>query len=141
MIQSWIKDQLKAALPSMDWTVDYESQDDHAATVFYEGGGDPSTYDIDYRYPRYMVWISSVDFEEAEYVADEVFDLLHQIRNVPLTIHFYQNGKVVKTKAVILKKLIASTSPLRIGVEEEKMLYSVNFDATIIDQKEETTDE
>lgn len=141
MIQSWIRDQLSDALPSMDWTVDYESQSDHAATVFYEGGGDPSTYDIAYRYPRYMVWISSVDFEEAEYIAQAVFDLLHTVRNVPLTIHFYQKGEVVKTKNVILKKLIAATSPNRIGVEEDKMLYSVNFDATIIDQKEETTNE
>lgn len=141
MIQSWIRDRLQPDFPFVEWTVDYESTAPASVTVFYEGGGEPGETELKYLYPRYMIWISSVDFEEAEYLAQAIFEKLHEVRNHPVTVHFFRNGEVVKTKEYNLKKIVAATLPTRIGVEDNKMQYSVNFDATLIDKKEDDTDE
>lgn len=133
MIQEWIRDQVKAELPQLDWTVDFESQATNGATVFYEGGSAPGMFDIDWRYPRYMVWVTAEDWELAEYAAQKVFDTLHLIKGTDITVVYKSDNEVVESKTYRLKKLYAESDPNPIGIEEGKRLFSINFTATMIE--------
>lgn len=137
MIQEWLKDRLKAALPQAKWTVDYEpNNSDQFGTVYYEGGGAPGGGDFNYRYPRFMVWIESEDWTMAEYIAQTVFDELHNLHkwSGKQSIHVVytdKNNQVIREEDVTLHSITAAGDPNRIGVEDGKMQYSVNFETHI----------
>lgn len=140
MIQFWMKDQLAAAIPGILFTADYEPDAATYGTVFYEGGGSPADYDVKYRYPVYMVWVESTDWGLAEYVAQEVFDALHEWheRNNPREIlveYVNQANEVLGTDLVVLHKIRCAGEVNRIGVEDGKMQYSINFETTITEKE------
>lgn len=133
MIQEWLRDKLKPVLPTLGWTVDYESQAKNGATVFYEGGSAPARFDIHWRYPRYMVWLSADDWELADYAAQKIYDTLHLIEPEDITVEYRAGGQVMETKTYRLKHLKAESDPNPIGIEDGKRLYSINFTATMIE--------
>ena len=146
MIQRWLKDQLVAAYPGVIFAADYEPDANQSGTVFYEGGGAPARFDAKFRYPRYMIWIESDDWGMAEYLAQSIFETLHELhlKTGPQLVEVEyrdRSGEIIATEQVYLHRIVADGGPNRIGVDGEKMQYSINFDTTITNQKEETTDE
>lgn len=137
MIQYHLMQKLKLILPDLEWTVDYKTASDNTGTVYYEGGGSPEIYDVPIRYPRYMVYISSSDWDKAEYAAQAVYDALHKLTNESVTVEFEKDGNVVATKSYRVFLIKAASEPLPIGVENNVMDYSVNFDVTLVENKEE----
>lgn len=137
MIQEFLMNKLKPLLPDLEWTVDYKTADDNTGTVYYEGGGQPDQYDVPTRYPRYMVYLSSSDWDYAQYAAQVVFDSLHKFQNQIVTVNFYKNGNVVASKSYRVFLITAASDPLPLGVENDVMDYSVNFDVTLTEIKEE----
>ncbi|WP_342512794.1 hypothetical protein MKY34_19635 [Sporosarcina sp. FSL K6-1522] len=133
MIQSFLKEKLKKLLPDLTWTVDYKTANDNTGTVYYEGGGKPAEYDVSTRYPRYMVLLSSSDWEYAEHAAQVVFDSLHKIMHETVQVDFFKNGDVVATKRYRVFLITAASEPLPLGVENDVMDYSVNFDVTLME--------
>lgn len=140
MLQYWLKDQLQQEMPGVQITVDYEAATNEFITVFAEGGGQPGAYDLQDRHPNYMVWIESDDFGFAEYLAERVYETLHnrhkRFGSVEVDIDYYKGQTLLKTTHVTLQKLIAQGDVNRIGVEDNKMQYSVNFTATILPKGE-----
>ncbi|MFD1066690.1 hypothetical protein [Oceanobacillus locisalsi] len=137
MIQYHLMKKLQLILPDLEWTVDYKTANDNTGTVYYEGGGSPGIYDVPIRHPRYMVYVSSSDWGYAEYAAQTVHDTLHKIFNEPVTVEFMKNGNVVATKSYRVFLIKSASEPLPLGVEHDKMDYSVNFDVTLVENKEE----
>lgn len=137
MIQEFLMNKLKPLLSDLEWTVDYKTADDNTGTVYYEGGGKPGEYDVPIRYPRYMVYISSSDWDYAEYAAQAVYDRLHKLANESVIVEFKKDGNVVATKSYRVFLMTATSEPLPLGVENDVMDYSVNFDVTLTEIKEE----
>ncbi|WP_339233811.1 minor capsid protein [Oceanobacillus sp. FSL W7-1281] len=137
MIQYHLMKKLQPILPDLEWTFDYKTANDNTGTVYYEGGGTPEKYDVPIRYPRYMVYISSSDWDYAEYAAQAVYDALHKLTNESVTVEFKKDGNVVATKSYRVFLIKAASEPLPIGVEHDVMDYSVNFDVTLVENKEE----
>lgn len=137
MIQDFLMNKLKPLLPDLEWSVDYrfKKPGKSTGTVYYEGGGQPGQYDVPTRYPRYMVYISSSDWDYAQYAAQVVFDSLHKLKNETVEVEFYKDGNVVATKSYRVFFIAAASDPLPLGVESDVMDYSVNFDVTLVEIK------
>lgn len=140
MIQYWIKDQIVAAMPGVAVTVDYQPNSKEHVTIFYENGGSPGRFEIPTDAPRYMIWVQSPDFGYAEYLAERIKDLLHQIHHRrgtrDIAVEYYRKNVLHTTEMVELQKLSVENGPNRIGVEDGAMQYTVNLLA-IITQKED----
>lgn len=137
MIQDFLMNKLKPLLPDFEWTVDYvfKKPGKSTGTVYYEGGGQPSLYDVLMRYPRYMVYISSSDWDYAQHAAQTVFDLLHNIAGQTVEVDFYKDENVVARKSYHVFSITAASDPLPLGVENGAMDYSINFDVTLVEIK------
>ena len=141
MIQYWLKDLVAAKFPGVKVTADYEPNVKTYITVFYEGGGEPGRYDIDFQFPRYMVWIESDDWGKAEWMAREIYKLLHDYPAQPVieVEYFDKFNNLLGSENVKLFQLEVAGDINPLGVEEGSRRYSVNFDATITLLKEENT--
>ncbi|CEI81306.1 hypothetical protein BN997_01124 [Oceanobacillus oncorhynchi] len=137
MIQYHLMQKLQPILPDLEWTVDYKTADDNTGTVYYEGGGSPGEYDVPTRFPRYMVYISSSDWGYAEYAAQVVHDALHKLTNESVIVEFFKDGNVVATKSYRVFFIKAASEPIPLGVANDKMDFSVNFDVNLVENKEE----
>lgn len=138
MIQFHLTDVLRAALPDLKWSTDYRTGTDDTGTVYYEGGASPGQYDVPSRRPRYMVYIQSSDWAYAEYAATKASEVLHKYHNPDIAVEYYKDNALIDTKHVYLQALIQQGGINPIGVENDVMDYSINFDAYIIENKEET---
>lgn len=146
MIQYWLKDTLKPIASGVKITVDYEPDAKTYITVFYEGGGMPAQFDIDWRYPNYMIWVESEDWGKAQYLAHLIFDNLQQYcrkngKQQILVEYQDVNGQVLSTELVELHSLTAMGDINPLGILDGKMRYSLNFAARITNIREETTNE
>lgn len=133
MIQSHLRNQLESALPSLEWTVDFKTANDNTGAVYYEGGQSPGEYDVKNRSVRYMVYISSSDWEFAEFAALKVIDLLHKQRGEIVRVDYSHNGEVMETKYYKVQWIAANGDINPIGIENNVMDYSVNFDVKLIE--------
>ncbi|MFD1350146.1 minor capsid protein [Oceanobacillus caeni] len=137
MIQEYLMNELKRVIPGLTWSVDYYYAEDHTGTVYSEASGQPDRYDTGYRYPGYQVWIRSSDWDYAKLAAEQTFNALHKKSNFRVTVDYEKDGEVVETKHYLVLLIFATSDPLRIGDNEGIMEYSVNFDVTLTDLKEE----
>lgn len=137
MIQFHLTDILKAALPDLEWSTDYRTGTDDTGTVYYEGGGSRGQYDVPNRKPRYMVYIQSSDWAYAEYAAEKAAELLHLYANPNIAVDYFKGDTLLETKHFYLQKLMQQGDINPIGVSNNVMDYSINFDAHIIENKEE----
>ncbi|WP_144559555.1 hypothetical protein [Shouchella miscanthi] len=135
MIQAWMREELARALPKLTWTYDQYTAPDNTGTVYSEGGSRPSSSEIVMRYPNYQVWIRSSDWDLAQHAAYKVFDLFHRRgldRNFDISI---DDGIEKKSYRVFL--MSAVQDPIQIGLEGDLMQWSINFDVTLLEIKEE----
>lgn len=137
MIQFHLTDILKAELPDLKWSTDYRTATDNAGTVYFEGGASPGQYDVPSRRPRYMVYISSSDKAYAEYAARKASKVLHLYSNPDILVEYYKNQQLIDTEHFYLQKLLQQGDINPIGVDNNVMDYSINFDAYLIENKEE----
>lgn len=131
MIQRYIRSELQSILPALEWTVDFYTGEDNTGTVYYEGGSPPDLNDPNWRYPTYMVYIRSSDWRFAEQVAYAVYDTLHKRQDLQVQIEQYDGESVVGFKTYHVLFIQAMSEPLRIGVDNDIMNYSVNFQVTL----------
>ncbi len=137
MIQEHLMNELKTVIPHLTWSVDYFYADDNTGTVYASSGAQPDLYDMEYRYPGYQVWVRSSDWDYAKLAAEKAFNELHKKSNLIVEVDYEKDGEVVETKRYLVLLILATTEPLRIGDNDGVMEYSVNFDATLKELKEE----
>ncbi len=137
MIQEALMNELKTIIPYLTWSIDYYYADDNTGTVYSTSGFAPDRYDTEYRYPGYQVWIRSSDWDYAKLAAEQTYQALHKKSNFLANVDFEKDGEVVETKRYLVLLILAASDPLRIGDNDGIMEYSVNFDVTLTDSKEE----
>ncbi|BAD65364.1 hypothetical protein MHB73_21085 [Bacillus sp. FSL K6-6483] len=135
MIQSWMMKELREIIPKLTWTYDNYSSPDHTGTVYSEGGWPPSASEVMMRYPNYQVWIRSSDWDYAQYAAHKTLEHFHRMgidKNFNISI---DDG--IETKVYRVFSILAAQDPIQIGPENDIMRWSINFDATLLQIKEE----
>ncbi len=137
MIQEYLMNELKTIIPNLTWSVDYYYADDHTGTVYSTASGQPDRYDTEYRYPGYQVWIRSSDWDYAKLAAELTYKQLHKKSNFRVAVDYEEDGQVVLIKHYLVLFVMAASDPLRIGDNKGIMEYSVNFDVTLNELKEE----
>lgn len=137
MIQEHLMNELKTIIPDLTWSVDYYYAEDNTGTVYATASGQPDSYDIEYRYPGYQVWIRSSDWDFAKLAAELTYKQLHKKGNFTVSVDYEKDRQVVLTKHYLVLFVMAASDPLRIGDNEGIMEYSVNFDVTLKELKEE----
>lgn len=137
MIQRKLMKILEKDIPGLVWSVNYYALDDNTGTVYSTGGPAPDIYDTEYRYPTYQVYIRSSDWDFAETAAYMVFNKLHKKRDFRVTTSYRKDGISYLDKEYYVHLIKAASDPIRIGPADEVMEYSVNFDVTLKELKEE----
>lgn len=122
MIQEYIKDKLEPKFNDLEWSVDYKTSDGNYGAVYYDGGDMPDRNDLKGRHVNYQVVIQHEDFERAERIAFGVFDTIHGIIGIR-TYHY--------DTPLFVQYIYAETEPMRIGVINDRMLYTINFNALV----------
>lgn len=126
MIHRYLKNEAQQAIPSLGWSINFYTGADNTGTVYTEGGAAADLYDPNLRYPEYMIYIRSSNFDAAEQHAQAVYDTFHKRSHFTVT----EKGK---TYQVLF--LQALSEPLRLGVDNDKMEYSINLQATLREMK------
>lgn len=128
MIHRYLKNQAQVAIPEIKWTINYYAGKNDVAAIYTESGGLPDTYDFKWRYPEYMVFIRMKDWDKAEVVAEKVRSLFHNKEDFRVE---------EKGRFFYIQSIYALSEPLRLGVsEDDKMEYSINFRATLREEKD-----
>jgi hypothetical protein len=137
MIQEYLMNELKTIIPDLTWSIDYYYAKDNTGTVYSADGSQPDRYDTGYRYPGYQVWIRSSDWDYAKLAAELAYKHLHKKGNFTADVDYEKDGQVEFTKRYLVLLVLAASEPLRIGDNDGIMEYSVNFDVTLTELKEE----
>lgn len=137
MIQGYLRKELQSIIPDLTWTEDYFYADDNTGTVYATASGKPDRYDTEYRYPGYQIWIRSSDWDHAKLAAEQTFKQLHKKSNFRVAVDYEKDGQVVLTKHYLVFFIVAASDPIRVGDNDDIMEYSVNFDVTLKELKEE----
>lgn len=155
MIQDYIISQAKVALEKEEkrlqgldkkesisfkditHTVDYYFADDNTITVYSNAGQAPDLYDNEYREPSYQIWIRSSDWDKAKVWAEIIFKEFHKKSGfyvyTDLESDDWEDRKSDAEKAYYVFLIAAASDPLRIGVNDKVMEYSINLNVTMTD--------
>ena len=138
MIQEQLMNILKAEIPGLTWSVDYRFADDHTGTVYAESPrGNGINNEVDVQRPSYMVYIRSSSWGYAETCARKVRQSLNGKRDFEATVDEYdKNDNVVGQRTYHVFYVHCVSGPMRIGVTDGVMEWSVNFDAELILKEE-----
>lgn len=121
MIAKYFTDQLKTKYPSWNVSENFYEAEDFIIAVFDEGGGTPDpdneTNPVN---PSFMIWVSASDWAAVPKVAYEIYKLFHNKRNFLVTNYDEVTFKV--------NMIVAQQTPNRIGIENGKLQFSINFD-------------
>lgn len=128
MIEEYLMNKAQEAMPEFEWTVNYETGSEQTATVYYEGGGNGDiNNETNFRYPEYMLYFQSSKknwdtSRIAAYKAHRLFHLksFEDIVEVP---ELELNVRVYLIQAM--------GEPVRVGVTDDIMEYSLNLIVTL----------
>ncbi|MGW7932326.1 hypothetical protein ACWEWU_11765 [Staphylococcus xylosus] len=130
MIQRYLKELLSHEIPELTWTVDYRTHNDNFGVVYYSGGKPKNRNDIGDERLNYQVEIRSSNFDLATFKAQQVYDYIDGMGDINITIETY------KKQHIYIQYIQAITPPIRVGVINETMTYTINFEAFILPQCE-----
>lgn len=133
MIQEYLMNELKRAVPGYVWTVDFRPDDNGFATVFSEGGiGPDNAGDLLNRRPRYQVYLSSKDWDDVATAAELVYEHLRNMGPRRVDVPLYRSGKVVGERSFYLWKIDLIGEPNDLGMGADNVRdFSINFEALL----------
>ncbi|MFB1100911.1 hypothetical protein [Terribacillus sp. JSM ZJ617] len=132
MIQRYLAELLGEKFPELTWTYGFYSNDDNTGTVYYEGGGKPSTYEDGTRYPRYMIWLRSSAWSYVESLGSQIQEELHRKGDFDVTVPIFNaQEEQIGEEQYHVYLIEAAGDPNQIGVQDNVMEYSLNFDVTL----------
>lgn len=130
MIEEYLMNQAKVIAPQLKWTVNNVVAPEATGTVYDEGGPPENiNSDMSILYPNYMFWIrspkGSKKWDTAKTVVYQLYERFHKkttddLISVP---ELDKNYRVIFTQAM--------GSPIRIGIEDDVLTYSLNIQVTL----------
>lgn len=132
MIQRAIKNILKDKLPDLEWTVDYHTASSEFGVVYYEGGYPPDRSDMQSHLMNYQIEIRSKGFDKATNRAFDSYNAIHGITNKVMKAPVYEDGELLRTDKHFVQYIYAESPPIRVGVSNDNMIYTINFLALIL---------
>lgn len=132
MIQRAIKNILQDKLPDLEWTVDYHTAQSEFGVVYYEGGYPPDRSDMKSHLMNYQVEIRSESFDKAANRAWDSYNAIHGIINQVMEVQILENGNLIRTDKHYVQYIYAESPPIRVGVINDNMIYTINFLALIL---------
>lgn len=136
MIQKFLSEKVKALVSDMLVTYDFKPREDNTITVYFEGGTDPNEYDLPIRHPRYMVYLSSSDWDYVESLSNQVFDLLSNLDSQMVDVDFLgRGGETLYTKLYKIQSISPQGDLIPLGISNNIRNFSMNFEVTLIEAK------
>ena len=123
MVEGLLKTIMEQAFPELRWSINNYEDPDHTGTVYLENGDTPSKYEDDLRFPHYMIWIRSSDFDLAERASINSVDLLNKRREIEYTNE--------RGEAYYIYFVESISEANRIGRNGDVMEWSSNFKVTL----------
>lgn len=124
MVEGFLRERLSQAFPQLVWSENNFEAPDNTGTVYVEAGGAPSTYEDGLRFPNYMVWVRSSDYDLAQTVAAGSIDVLNKIHQV-----HYIDYAGLEYDIVFIEALSDAN---RIGKDDSGVMeWSTNFKVTL----------
>lgn len=132
MIQRAIKKILMDKVPDLEWTVDYHTAQSEFGVVYYDGGYPPDRSDMKSHLMNYQVEIRSKDFDKTVNRAFDCYNAIHGITNQIMKVPIYEDGSLIRTDKHFTQYIYAESPPIRVGVINNNMIYTINFLALIL---------
>ncbi|WP_436867366.1 hypothetical protein [Mammaliicoccus sciuri] len=132
MIQRAIKKILQDRIPDLEWTVDYRTAQSDFGVVYYEGGYPPDRSDMKSHLMNYQIEIRSQSFDKAANMAFDTYKAIHGIENRIMEVPILEDGRLIRTDKHFIQYIYAESPPIRVGVESDNMIYTINFLALIL---------
>lgn len=132
MIQRAIKKILMDKVPDLEWTVDYHTAQSEFGVVYYDGGYPPDRSDMKSQLMNYQVEIRSKDFDKTVNRAFDSYNAIHGITNQIMKVPIYEDGSLIRTDKHFTQYIYAESPPIRVGVINDNMIYTINFLALIL---------
>lgn len=132
MIQRAIKKILMDKVPDLEWTVDYHTAQSEFGVVYYDGGYPPDRSDMKSHLMNYQVEIRSKDFDKTVNRAFDSYNAIHGITNQIMKVPIYEDGSLIRTDKHVTQYIYAESPPIRVGVINDNMIYTINFLALIL---------
>lgn len=132
MIQRTIKKILQDRIPDLEWTVDYRTAQSDFGVVYYEGGYPPDRSDMKSHLMNYQIEIRSQSFDKAANRAFDTYKAIHGIENRVMEVPILEDGRLIRTDKHFIQYIYAESPPIRVGVESDNMIYTINFLALIL---------
>lgn len=131
MIEVALKNILKEEVKGLAWSANYKTLEDDYGVVYYEGG-DPlnNSSDLHEEHLIYQVEICSSNFDKSKAKAQQVYEKLNKLNNKVMSFIYEEDSDRIEVHHY-LHFLRAETPPLRIGVINDKMIYTINFVALV----------
>lgn len=128
MISEFLMNQAKGVVPELEWTVNFfyaeetKGQEIKQGIVYDETGAAPSLDDVKMRYPEYMIYIRSSDWQLAERAAKRLAKFFH------LNSDIIKDPVTEDEDTYKLYQIECTSEPIRIGVNDHDVMeYSVNL--------------
>lgn len=132
MIQRAIKKILQDRISDLEWTVDYRTAQSEFGVVYYEGGYPPDRSDMKSHLMNYQVEIRSQSFDKVANSAFDTYKAIHGIENRVMEVPILEDGRLIRTDKHFIQYIYAESPPIRVGVESDNMIYTINFLALIL---------
>lgn len=132
MIQRAIKKILQDRILDLEWTVDYRTAQSDFGVVYYEGGYPPDRSDMKSHLMNYQIEIRSQSFDKAANRAFDTYKAIHGIENRVMEVPILEDGRLIRTDKHFIQYIYAESPPIRVGVESDNMIYTINFLALIL---------
>lgn len=122
MIQRYIRNKLAEHIPDLEWTIDYHTSNEEFGVVRYDGGDPTTMTDLENYYLNYQVEIRLYDKAKAEILAHKIYKLINKTFDV---VDRFAD------ETIYIQYIKAQTPPIRIGVEDDLMIYTINFSSLV----------
>lgn len=123
MVEGFLRERLQSAFPELIWSENNYEADDNTGTVYSEAGEPPSKNEDSLRFPYYMVWVRSSDFDRAQRIAEGSIDVLNKLNQIE-----YTDYQGIEYDIIFVE---ATTEANRIGRTDNIMEWSANFKVTL----------
>ena len=123
MVEGYLRTIMEQAHPELIWSeTGYESED-HTGTIYAEASEPPSKYEDDLRFPYYMIWVRSSNYDLAEQVSINTITLLNKRNQITYKNH--------RGEEYFIYFIESTSDAVRVGKTGDVVEWSSNFKVTL----------